>query len=147
MLFGKREPVMCAVCGRELKHKYKPKDEWKIEGYLCSDCHIEKMKEFVSRPRQQQQQQQEKEEPELCAVCKEELGDVALKPRWQWEMEPGSMLCQPCFGRKDAEFNKRLNFCSTCGAKLGIFRYNPKPAWNLPGQMCRKCWDGRNQRK
>ncbi|HZT34375.1 MAG TPA: hypothetical protein VFA15_00535 [Nitrososphaera sp.] len=138
MLFGKKEPAMCAVCGRELKHRYKPKEEWKIEGYLCSDCQIEKTKEYAAK------QQQQKEEPDHCAVCKMELGDVAVKPRWQWEMEPGTLLCQPCFGRKEAEYNKRLNFCATCGAKIGFIRYNPKPAWKIQGQMCRKCWDARN---
>lgn len=141
LLFGKRESVTCAVCGRELKHKYKPKDGWGIEGYLCSDCHIEKMKEFASKPKHQQ------EEPDHCAMCKSELGDVAVKPRWQWEMEPGTLLCQSCFGKKEAEYSKRLNFCSTCGAKIGFIRYNPKPAWKIQGQMFRKCWDERNQRK
>ena len=134
-LFTKK-PLSCAVCGRDLKHRYKPQDEWKIEGYLCSDCHIEKMKEFSTRPK----------EPDTCAICKEQLGDIAVKPRWQWEMESGTLLCQPCFNKKDADFNKKLNFCATCGAKMGFIRYNPKPAWKVSGQMCRKCWDGMNKK-
>ncbi len=142
LLFGKREPVKCSLCSMELKHRYKPKEEWGIEGYLCSDCHIEKMKEFASKPKQKQV-----EEPECCVICKEELGDVAVKPRWQWEMESGTLLCQPCFARKEAEYNKKLNFCATCGAKMGFIRYNPKPAWKLQGQMCRGCWDTRNKQK
>ena len=80
-LFTKK-PLSCAVCGRDLKHRYKPQDEWKIEGYLCSDCHIEKMKEFSTRPK----------EPNTCAICKEQLGDIAVRPRWELEMEFGSLL-------------------------------------------------------
>lgn len=135
-LFSKKT-LHCAVCKRELKHKYKPKDEWGIEGYLCSDCHIEKTKEFVNKP----------EEPDYCAVCKEKLGDIAVKPRWQWEMEPGSLLCQPCFNKKDTDYNKKLNFCAVCGTKMGFVRYNPKPAWKMEGQLCRRCWDSRNAAK
>jgi hypothetical protein len=141
LLFSKKEPVMCAVCGKELKHKYKPKEEWKIGGYLCSDCHIEKMKEFASVTKQVQQ------ESDYCAICKAELGDVAVKARWQWNMEPGTLLCQPCFSKKEAEFDKILNFCVVCGSKIGFIRYNPKPAWKIRGQMCRKCWDERNSQK
>jgi hypothetical protein len=61
-------------------------------------------------------------------------------------MESGTLLCQPCFNKKDADFNKKLNFCATCGAKMGFIRYNPKPAWKVSGQMCRKCWDGMNKK-
>lgn len=132
-LFGKK-PLFCAVCKKELKHKYKPKEEWNIQGYLCSDCHIEKTKEFALKP----------QEADRCAVCKTELGDIAVKPRWQWEMESGSLLCQVCFNKKDADYNKKLNFCAVCGSKIGFIRYNPKPAWKIQGQMCRKCWDVRN---
>lgn len=132
-----RKTYNCAVCGKELKHKYKPKEEWGIEGYMCSDCHIEKTKEFVNKP----------EEPDHCAVCKEELGDIAVKPRWQWEMEPCSLLCQLCFNKKDADYNKKLIYCTVCGTKMGFVRYNPKPAWKMEGQLCRKCWDSRNAMK
>ena len=133
-LFGRKTLLRCTVCSKELKHKYKPRDEWEMEGYLCSDCHIEKTKEFASKP----------PEPDHCAVCKQDLGDIAVKPRWQWNMEPGTLLCQRCFNNKDADHNKKLNFCSVCGTKMGLIRYNPKPAWKVEGQLCRKCWDGRN---
>jgi hypothetical protein len=132
-LFGGRT-VRCAVCSKELKHKYKPQAEWKIDGYLCSDCHIEKAKEFASRPA----------DPDRCAVCGCDLPDIAVKPKWNWEMAPGSLLCQPCFNKKGAEHDKKLNYCAVCGAKLGFIHYNPKPAWKVEGKMCRKCWDGRN---
>lgn len=133
-LFGRKTLLRCTVCSKELKHKYKPRDEWGMEGYLCSDCHIEKAKEFALKP----------PEPDHCAVCKQDLGDIAVKPRWQWNMEPGTLLCQRCFNNKDADHNKKLNFCSVCGTKMGLIRYNPKPAWKVEGQLCRKCWDGRN---
>jgi hypothetical protein len=137
VLFGKKQVLHCAVCGCELgRHKYKPSAEWKMEGLLCSNCHIEKTREFMLT----------EEEPEYCAICKKELGDIANKPRWQWEMEPGTLLCESCFQKKDAEHNKKLNFCAVCNAKLGFIRYNPKPAWKVQGQVCRKCWDQRNEK-
>jgi hypothetical protein len=136
-LLGKKQPVYCVVCGRELKHKYKPREEWKLDGYLCSDCHIEKTKEFALKEK----------EPDVCAICKSDLGDVAVKPRWQWNMEPGTLLCQACFNNKDADFNKKLEFCAVCNKKMGFIRYNPKPAWKINGQLCRGCWDQRNAAK
>jgi hypothetical protein len=44
-LFSK-EPKKCAICDKTLTHKHKPKREWGIEGHLCGDCHVDKMKEF-----------------------------------------------------------------------------------------------------
>jgi len=131
---AKRKTSQCAVCGKELgRHKYKPRQEWNMEEgtYLCSDCHIEKTKEFATTP----------QEPDHCAMCNTELGDIAVKPRWQWEMPAGTLLCQQCFNKKDAEHNKKLNFCAVCGTKMGLIRYNPKPAWKIEGQVCRRCWD------
>jgi len=26
---------------------------------------------------------------------------------------------------------------------MGLIRYNPKPKWNIEGQLCRECWDGK----
>lgn len=130
--------MYCVVCRRELKHKYKPREEWKMEGYLCSDCQIEKTKEFALK---------KEKELEVCAICKSDLGDIAVKPRWQWNMEPGTLLCQSCFNNKDADFNKKLEFCSVCNKKMGFIRYNPKPTWKINGQLCRSCWDQRNAAK
>lgn len=133
-ILGSKQQVFCSLCKKELKRKYKPQEEWKIEGFLCSDCHIEKTKEFALKK-------------DVCAICKGDPGDIALKPRWQWNMELGSVLCQTCFNNKDADFNKKLEFCIICNRKMGFVRYNPKPAWKIDGQMCRSCWDSRNERK
>ncbi|MDP8888596.1 MAG: hypothetical protein M3M89_03100 [Thermoproteota archaeon] len=139
-LFGKRQVVNCAVCGRELgRHKYKPSEEWGIEGMLCGVCHVEKTKEeFIL--------EQKEEVPDICAICKKELLDNQdrYKPRWQWEMESGTLLCKSCYQKKDADYNKKLNFCTICSCKLGLFYYHPKPAWKIDGNLCRKCWDRRN---
>jgi len=37
--------------------------------------------------------------------------------------------------------SKAKNFCSICGIKIGLIRYNPKPKWKIDGQLCKKCWD------
>ncbi len=60
-------------------------------------------------------------------------------------LERGSILCNKCYEKKDKEFDKERNYCSICGSNLKFFRYNPKPHWNIPGQLCRKCWDSRNE--
>jgi len=41
-----RSPKFCAICQKELKHKHKPKKEWNIEGLLCADCHMDKMRQY-----------------------------------------------------------------------------------------------------
>lgn len=142
-IFGKKQVIHCAVCGKELgRHKYKPSEEWGIEGMLCSSCHLEKTKEFMLK---------QKEIPDRCAVCKKELADHddnddadRYKPRWQWEMEPGTLLCKSCYQKKEADYNRKLNFCAVCNGKLGLFYYHPKPAWQIEGNLCRKCWDRQN---
>ena len=137
-IFGKRQVIHCAVCGKELgRHKYKPSEEWGIEGMLCGFCHIEKTKEFTL---------EQKEVPDICAICKKGLADREdqNKPRWQWEMESGTLLCKSCYQKKDAHYNKKLNFCAICNSKLGLFYYHAKPAWQIDGNLCRKCWDRRN---
>jgi hypothetical protein len=142
-IFSKKQVVHCAVCSKELgRHKYKPSEEWGIEGMLCSNCHIEKTKEFILK---------QKEIPDRCAICNKELAyhddgnkEDRYKPKWQWEMESGTLLCKSCYEKKDAAYNKKLNFCAICNGKLGLFFYHPKPAWQIEGNLCRQCWDDRN---
>ena len=99
-IFGKRQVVHCSVCGKELRrHTYRPSEEWGIEGMLYGLCHLEKTKEFTL---------EQKEVPDICALCKKELADNQdrYKPRWQWEMESGTLLCKSCYQKKDADYNK-----------------------------------------
>ena len=43
--------------------------------------------------------------------------------------------------KKELDFNKKKDFCSVCGSKLGFIRYNPKNHWKIKGQLCKACWD------
>ena len=139
-IFNKKndeELQRCAVCNKELgRYKYKPNEEWNIEGLLCSDCHIEKTKEFLL-----------KEEEQNCAVCGKVIThkEDKNKPKWQWEMESGTLLCKACFDKKDTIYNKKMNFCAMCNGKLGMFFYHPKPAWHIEANLCRRCWDNQNE--
>ena len=56
----------------------------------------------------------------------------------------GHTIMQIVLSKKDADYNKKLNFCAICNCKLGMFHYHPKPAWQIDGNPCRKCWDRRN---
>lgn len=124
-----RKPVFCAICNKELKHKHKPKREWKINGRLCGNCHVDKMKEFYEAKARQP-----------CVNCgiRKKISDL-WEPRWQWDME--GLLCKDCFDKKEEEFEKKKNFCSVCGTKLGFVRYNAKSKWKIEGQLCKNCWD------
>jgi hypothetical protein len=142
-IFGKKEVQYCAVCNRELgKYKYRPGKGWNMQGLLCSDCHIEKTKEFMMRD------QSVDEAPDTCAVCGKEItsDDDRNKPKWQWEMESGVLVCNACYKKKDDSYNKKMNFCSVCNSRLGLIFYHPKPVWKIEGNLCRKCWDDRNER-
>ena len=55
------------------------------------------------------------------------------------------MLCQTCYDKKETGYQKKLNFCKVCNKKMGFIRYNPKPVWNIDGQICRQCWDEQNK--
>ncbi len=129
-LFG-RKPEDCAVCGREMKHKNKPKREWNVRGRLCGDCYMDKSNEFYEAKTRQP-----------CMVCgtTKKISEL-WEPRWQWDMD--GLLCKECFDKKEDGFVKRKNFCVVCSAKMGLVRYNPKPKWGIEGQMCRRCWDAK----
>jgi len=134
MKFLSRAPVYCNICNKELKHKHRPKKEWNIEGFLCAECHMDKMREFFEGTMTQN-----------CVKCsvKKKITDL-WEPRWQWEME--GLLCKDCFDKKEKDFTAKKEFCSICGAKLSFFRYNPKTKWKVDGQLCRKCWDSQKER-
>jgi hypothetical protein len=136
--------LYCAICNKELKHKYKPAKEWNIDGFLCNYCHLEKTKEFILK-RQEEQKKLEKI-PDECLLCKKEVvfETDRNKPRWQWNMEPGRVLCKDCYEKKELDYDKKLNFCALCNKKMKFIRYNPKPRWKIEGQLCRECWDKRN---
>ena len=113
-----------------------------MEGLLCSDCHVDKTREFMEKQSMQQ------EAPDQCAICHKEISndEDRNKPKWQWEMESGLLVCKSCYEKKDAVHNKKMNFCASCKGKLGMFFYHPKPAWKIEGNLCRRCWDSMNSR-
>ena len=126
-------------------HKYKPPTEWDIAGFLCSDCHIEKTKEFVLK--KQEEKAKYENAPDKCAICETDLIDdidKKNKPRWQWNLDAGSLLCKGCYDKREADYLQELNFCASCNQKLGFVRYHPKPTWGIKGQMCRECCDKQN---
>ena len=124
-----RKPSFCTVCKKNISHKHKPKREWNVGGPLCSDCYINEMQKYYDLSVRQK-----------CVICGIEKNVPDLwEPRWQWEMK--GLFCKPCFDNKEVEYNKIRNFCSMCGVKLGVIRYNPKQHWAIVGQICRSCWD------
>lgn len=141
-IFGSKEPVLCAVCNKELgRYRYKPAKEWGISGMLCADCHIDKTKAFV------EMENARKDEPEHCAICQKALTEEhdRNKPKWQWEMESGVLVCRDCYDKTESQYTQKMNFCSSCKGKLGMFFYHPKPAWKVEGNLCRECWDRYNK--
>ncbi len=145
MPFWKKKQEFCIICKRKLEHKYKPQKEWDINGILCSDCHILKTKEYIKK----NQLEKEKQERELntCSICGIHINPESekIKPKWQWNLERGTILCNNCYEKKEEEFEKERNYCSICQTNLKFIRYNPKPEWNVRGQLCRNCWDRRNE--
>jgi hypothetical protein len=140
-IFGKKDAAFCSACGKELgRHRYRPAKEWNVTGLLCSDCHVDKTREFMEK------QSLEEEAPDECAICHKEIrkDEDRNKPKWQWEMESGLLVCKSCYEKKDSDHNRRMNFCASCNGRLGRFFYHPKPAWKIEGNLCRRCWDARN---
>jgi len=87
------------------------------------------------------------EGPGDCAICGKQMVSKGegSRPKWQWNMESNIVLCPECYDKKQKEYEKRINFCVSCNTKLGFVRYNPKPKWEVEGQLCRQCWDKRNE--
>lgn len=132
MIFFKKSKTLCSLCGKRIgfRQKNTPKKEWNVRGPLCSDCHVEQI-----------QKNYDEDATQECVSCGliKKLPDM-WEPRWQWEMK--GLLCKPCFDEKEERYQVLLNYCRTCGKKLGFFRYNPKKHWNITkGQLCRNCWD------
>jgi hypothetical protein len=116
-----------------------------MDGFLCGDCHIEKTKEFVLK--KQEEKKNVDDGHNLCALCNKDL-TLQIdknKPKWQWNIDIEGALCKNCYEKKEAEYNKLINFCAICNNKIGFIRYNPKPKWKIKGQLCKECWDTRNQ--
>ncbi len=132
----------CSVCKKELEFKYKPDKSWEIGGKLCSDCHTVKMKEYMEK--QQELKEQERIKESYCSLCNIFIESDKKNPKWQWNMESNIVLCLACYDKKQKEYEKRINSCVSCNTKLGFVRYNPKPKWEVEGQLCRQCWDKRN---
>jgi hypothetical protein len=152
-LIGTKVKVHCAVCNKELtKFRYKPRDEWDINGMLCGDCHVMKSMEYSEQPkgsesrRGQETIKDEKEISIKCGLCNTDIGSASEshKPKWQWNLDTSLILCKRCYSMKGKEYEKRINYCAICGNKMPFFRYNPKPKWKIDGQLCRKCWDDSN---
>lgn len=141
MIFHKKQQECCAVCGKGMRHKHRPMDEWRIDGYLCGDCHLDKMKEFYDEDNKNKR----KNENENCELCGKKLD-----PKDTYELHKGlnltNRICVECYEIKRKEMDKKLENCSTCGKKLGFLRYNPKKEWSIDGQLCRKCWDSHNRK-
>ncbi|TLX95296.1 MAG: hypothetical protein E6K91_03535 [Thaumarchaeota archaeon] len=117
------------MCKKEIGHGHRPKSEWQIQGRLCGDCYVDQMKKFYESNLRQR-----------CVICEIEryVSDM-WEPRYQWNMK--GLLCKTCFDKKDEAYQKQKTFCSICGKKLGMIRYNPKKQWAIQGQLCRECWD------
>lgn len=141
------------VCNKELiKFRYKPRNEWDIQGMLCGDCHVIKSMEHSGRTEssgsknRHQMAEDEKEVSVKCGMCDADFdsGSEHLKAKWQWNMDTNLILCKRCYSIKSKEYEKRINYCAICGNKMSFFRYNPKPKWKIDGQLCRRCWDNSN---
>jgi len=101
------------------------------------------IEEFVIK--QKEEEAKIKQRQSQCFLCNAIIdGDQKKNPRWQWGLETSSYLCKKCYDKKELDYQTKINFCVKCGKKIGFFRYNPKPKWQIDGLLCRKCWDMMN---
>jgi hypothetical protein len=87
---------------------------------------------------------EEIEEGVICHNCKEKIDEEWKGPHWKWNLDNNTKFCMKCYGTKEIEYEKLMNYCVVCGSKLKFVRYNPKPEWKLRGQLCKMCWDSQN---
>lgn len=87
-----------------------------------------------------------KEEEVICQHCKEKIDEDWKEPHWKWNLDKNTKFCMKCYGTKEIEYEKMMNYCVVCNSKLKFIRYNPKPEWKLRGQLCRMCWDSQNRK-
>lgn len=121
------------------KENLEEKTNFKKEGNLSTQKELEE-----SNQKEKEVQSIKKADPEeICEFCKEKL-DEWKKPNWKWNIERDTKLCPKCYTIKEKEYEKLLNYCTLCDSKLKFFRYNPKPQWKIKGQLCRRCWDSKN---
>jgi hypothetical protein len=89
---------------------------------------------------------EEKIEEVTCHHCKEKIVEEWKEPHWKWNLDKNAKFCMKCYGTKETEYEKLMNYCVVCSSKLKFIRYNPKPEWRLRGQLCRMCWDSQNSK-
>lgn len=118
------------VCNKELiKFRYKPRNEWDIQGMLCGDCHVIKSMEHSGctessgSKNRHQMAEDEKEVSVKCGMCDADFdsGSEHLKAKWQWNMDTNLILCKRCYSIKSKEYEKRINYCAICGNKMSFF--------------------------
>src|SRR6266513_1143838 len=80
-LFRKRKVMFCLLCKKQLTYKYKTARDWDIHGFLCSDCHIEKTKEYLFKQEQEKAKLEHKQD--ACSLCNKTLNFVScVKIEW-----------------------------------------------------------------
>lgn len=88
----------------------------------------------------------EEKDEVTCHHCKEKIDEDWKAPHWKWNLDKNTKFCMKCYGTKEIEYEKLMNYCVVCSSKLKFIRYNPKPEWKLRGQLCRVCWDSQNHK-
>lgn len=122
-----------------MQHKHRPMKEWGIDGFLCGDCHLDKMREYYV------ERKVPKKKLVKCDLCGKEVDpEDVYEPHRGLNLK--GRICRECFEGRQKEQQKQFEYCALCGKKLGFFRYNPKDKWKIDGQLCRKCWDAQNMR-
>ncbi|MEJ7641271.1 MAG: hypothetical protein WKF36_03645 [Candidatus Nitrosocosmicus sp.] len=109
--------------------------------FLGNSSRLETNEEF-----QVSKDPKEEDEEVTCHHCKEKIDEEWKEPHWKWNLDKNTKFCMKCYGTKEIEYEKLMNYCVVCSSKLKFIRYNPKPEWKLRGQLCRVCWDSQNRK-